>query len=111
MKDNTKKVIAGIAITGTLIVGAFNLEDSEKTIPPFVYTIDEPMVNPENIRQQMELITAGGLYKDREIRVTVSKRTPKENRDVFKEFNVKIMEDKEVLTADDLKEKFEIKTK
>ena len=109
----TTKVIAGGIVAGVLIVGgiAFAPEDVINNVPPIEYVLDNPDPDAGNVRANLELLTAGGLYKDRKIKVTVTKRTAKENREVLKEFNVEIVKDVEVLDSIDKEKTFEKNTK
>lgn len=98
-----KKILLTLGIGGTIIFGATTLVSDEAvdTIPAFELTIDEADSNPQKIREQMELITAGGFYKDREIKVTITKRTHPDNREILKEFNVKIQKEVQSLSKVD----------
>ncbi len=64
-----------------------------EVVPPIGFILDEPTVQPGNIRARLELLTGGGAYPDREIRVVVTKRTAQENKDVLKEFNTVIVKE------------------
>ena len=75
-------LIAGIllALASPLMFGA-----PEEPIPPFGLIIDEAKPDPAAMRARIELITAGGLYPDREIYLVVSDATHPDNLNAIKD--------------------------